>query len=68
MTPDTCIPIFSSGKSVAAILMGCLRQEDKLQYDSLVCSYWPEFTNGGKENLKISDIMRHEGGLRKFHK
>jgi CubicO group peptidase (beta-lactamase class C family) len=31
-----------------------------------VCKYWPEFAQNGKENLTISQILRHEAGLNTF--
>ena len=62
------MPIFSSGKSVASILMGMMRQEEKLKYDSLVMDYWPEFNSNGLEILKVEDVMRHEAGLSRLHK
>ena len=37
--------------------------EGRLDLDEKVSKYWPEFAKNGKENIKVSDIMRHEAGL-----
>jgi hypothetical protein len=39
-----------------------------IEYDAKVTKYWPEFGQHGKGDLTVSDILRHEGGLPKFHK
>jgi len=65
--PDSLQIIFSSGKSVASICMACLVDKGLLKYDDRVSKHWPEFAQNGKENLKICDILRHEGGMPWFH-
>lgn len=65
---DSNVCIFSSGKSIGAILLGRMRQEGKLDYDAYVKDYWPEHVGKGKEEIKVCDIMRHEGGMPRFHK
>ena len=42
-----------------------LVDQDLLRYDAQVSDYWPEFAQNGKggENIKISDVLRHESGL-----
>ena len=54
---------FSSGKSVAAILMGIMASDGNLEWDAPVTRYWPEFGKNGKDWIKVVDVMQHEGGL-----
>lgn len=63
---DTLTTIFSSGKSVASILMAIMVDQGHLNYEDPVVKYWPEFGNKDKSNIKVEDILRHEGGLEKL--
>ena len=66
--PDSMTQIMSSGKSVASILMTKMYELGVLDFDEKVASYWPEFGQNGKGELKVSDVMRHEAGLHRLHK
>ena len=48
---------------MASILIAKMVDEGRLDLDEKVSTYWPEFAKNGKENIKVSDIMRHEAGL-----
>ena len=63
---DSLTTIFSSGKSVASILLAILAGEGRLKFSDPICKHWPEFAQNGKETLTIADLMRHETGLQKF--
>ena len=39
--PDSLQPVFSSGKSVAAICMACLIDRGLLNYNDRVSRHWP---------------------------
>ena len=65
-TPDTLVNIFSSGKSLETIAIASLVGQGLLNYDAKIVEYWPEFGAKGKSELKIADLMRHEGGLASF--
>ena len=56
-------PVFSCGKNISSIVVARLVDKGLLKYDAKVAEYWPEFGINGKENIKIEDILRHEGGL-----
>ena len=66
--PDSLTHVFSSGKSIASILIAVLVDKGLLKYSDLVIKHWKEFGQNGKDKLTIADIMRHEGGLAKFNK
>ena len=55
--------IFSSGKTIASIVIATLVEKGLLDYDAKVCSYWPEFKTNGKEDITLADVLRHESGL-----
>jgi CubicO group peptidase (beta-lactamase class C family) len=46
--------VISTGKGVAAILLGSLRDQGLFDYDDKVAKYWPEFAQCGKENITIT--------------
>ena len=45
---DSLQNVFSSGKSVASILMGVMVAEDHLDWNAPVTKYWPEWAQNGK--------------------
>ena len=55
--------MFSSGKSIAAIVVAMLVDKGLLSYDAKVVSYWPEFGQNGKSDITLADVLRHEAGL-----
>ena len=67
-TPDSLTTIFSNGKTVAAVMMAVLHDKGLIDYGEKVAKYWPEFAQNGKENITISDVLRHEGQLEMFEK
>jgi len=65
-TPDTLTNVFSSTKSLTSIAMAALYDQDLLDYDAKISTYWPEFGQAGKGDTTIADLMRHECGLVAF--
>ncbi len=61
--PDTLQCVFSSGKSLSAACAAVLVGRGRLDYRERVSTYWPEFGKGGKEDITVADVMRHEAGL-----
>ena len=37
-----------------------------LCYDEKISSYWPEFSQHGKEGITLADVLRHESGVARF--
>ena len=60
---DTLFSIFSSGKAMAALVIAWLAEEDRLGYNQLVTTLWPDFGQHGKDKLTIAEIMSHQSGL-----
>lgn len=55
--------MFSSGKSIAAIVVAMLVDKGLLSYDEKIVNYWPEFGRNGKNEITLADVLRHEAGL-----
>jgi CubicO group peptidase (beta-lactamase class C family) len=60
---DTLVPVFSSTKAVAAIIIALLVDRGHLDYESPVRDIWPEFDQHGKGGLSIAQVMSHQAGL-----
>ncbi|WP_375500978.1 serine hydrolase domain-containing protein [uncultured Jatrophihabitans sp.] len=60
---DTLVPVFSTTKGVAALVVASLRSRGHLEYDAPVAKYWPEFAQHGKDELTVRQLLAHEAGL-----
>ena len=49
VSPDLTTTIYSSGKSLASILLAILYDRGLFQYEDQVAKYWPEFAKNGKK-------------------
>jgi len=63
---DTLTNVFSSTKSLAAICMARMVDQGRVDYNEKISKYWPEFSQNGKQNTTVADLMRHEAGLVSF--
>ena len=43
--------------------MALLVDKGLVQYEEKVATYWPEFAQGGKDEITVADVMRHSGGV-----
>ncbi|KAI1320811.1 hypothetical protein EDD11_009768 [Mortierella claussenii] len=55
--------VYSSGKVVEGIVVARLVDQGKLNYETKVSEYWPEFAQNGKDDVRLVDLMTHESGL-----
>ena len=55
--------VFSNSKTISAICVALIKEKGYLDYDEKVSTYWPEFAQNGKENVIISDILRHQANM-----
>lgn len=60
---DTLVPVFSTTKAVAALVIAWLYDTAALDYDQTVASLWPEFGEQGKDKLTIAQVLSHQAGL-----
>lgn len=61
--PDDLLPIFSSSKGGAGIVIACLVRDGLLNLDEKVATYWPEFAARGKESIPVRQLLSHQAGL-----
>ena len=60
---ETATVIFSCTKGVMAACAYLLVQEGRLDLDSPIARYWPEFAQAGKDGITVRDAMAHRAGL-----
>ncbi|KAL0491991.1 beta-lactamase domain-containing protein [Acrasis kona] len=60
---DSLQNVFSSSKAVTGIVISILVDRGFLKYEEPIATYWPEFAQGGKENVTVSDMLQHAGGV-----
>lgn len=60
---DTAAVIFSCSKGLMTIGAYLLVQEGRLDLDSPVGRYWPEFVRHGKESITVRSVLSHRAGL-----
>jgi CubicO group peptidase (beta-lactamase class C family) len=62
----TLTPVFSTGKAVMAVMIARLVDKGKLDYETAVAHYWPEFGQNGKSRITVGQLISHQGGLPGF--
>jgi CubicO group peptidase (beta-lactamase class C family) len=62
-TADTLVLVFSTTKGVTAACVHALVERGKLDLDTPVARYWPEFAANGKGGITLRDVMTHRAGL-----
>src|SRR5258708_38810086 len=55
--------VWSTTKGVVAIAAHILAQEGKLDFDTPVVDYWPEFAAEGKAGIPVRWLFCHKSGL-----
>ncbi|HET6671524.1 MAG TPA: serine hydrolase domain-containing protein [Pyrinomonadaceae bacterium] len=55
--------VYSATKGMAAMTLAIAHSRGWLDYDELVCKYWPEFAQNGKENITVRQLLAHQAGL-----
>ena len=59
----TLFSVFSSGKAMAALVIAHLADQDRLGYNQLVSTLWPDFAAHGKGELSVAQVLSHQAGL-----
>ena len=60
---DTMVNVHSTSKGIVAMIVAKLIDKGELELDKRVCDYWPEFSENGKENIKVRTLLSHRAGL-----
>ena len=63
---DTMALVYSATKGLAAMTLALAHSRGWLDYDELVCKYWPEFAQNGKEKITVRQLLAHQAGLFAF--
>lgn len=60
---DTIVNVYSTTKTMAALVMLMLADCGEIDFYEKVTKYWPEFGQNGKEDIEVRHIMSHSAGL-----
>ncbi|MBV9990725.1 MAG: beta-lactamase family protein [Alphaproteobacteria bacterium] len=62
-TRDTIVNVYSTTKTMTALVALMLADRGLIDFDAPVARYWPEFAANGKADVKVSHLMSHTSGL-----
>lgn len=65
-TEETIVPVFSTTKPIAALVMASIIDALPAQYETPVADVWPDFAANGKEDVTIGELLSHQAGLPGF--
>ena len=65
-TKDTIVPVHSTTKPIAALIVAMQVQARRLAYDLPVAHYWPEFGDDGKDQVTVAQALSHQAGVPGF--
>ena len=60
---DTLVLVFSTTKGMSSLALAVAHSRGLFGYDEKVASYWPEFAQGGKENVTVRELLAHQAGV-----
>jgi len=60
---DTMALVYSATKGLSAMTLALAHSRGWLDYDELVCTYWPEFVQNGKQRITVRQLLAHQAGL-----
>ena len=58
--------VYSATKGLAAMTLTVAHSRGWLDYDELVCKYWNDFGQNGKEKITVRQLLAHQAGLFAF--
>ncbi len=63
---NTIVNVYSTTKTMAAICVLMLADRKELNLSDPMARYWPEFAQGGKQDVTLAHVMSHSAGLSGF--
>jgi CubicO group peptidase (beta-lactamase class C family) len=60
---DTMVFVASTTKGLSAMAIALAHSRGLLDYEERVCTYWPEFSQNGKETVTVRQLLAHQAGL-----
>ncbi|MGD0321005.1 MAG: serine hydrolase domain-containing protein [Acidimicrobiales bacterium] len=61
--PDTLVNVFSIGKGLTAACVARLAGQGRLNMETPVATYWPEFAMAEKSAISVEQLLSHQAGL-----
>ena len=65
-TSETLVPVYSTTKGIAAIVVALCVERKQLRYEDRVAELWPAFGAHGKDKLTIAQALSHQAGVPGF--
>lgn len=65
-TADTIVPVYSTTKPIAALVLASLIDALPAGYETPVSDIWPEFAAEGKAAITLAEMVSHQAGLPGF--
>lgn len=65
---NTLVLVFSTTKGFSALALAVAHSKGFLDYDEKVATYWPEFSESGKINITVRQLLSHQAGLCRIDK
>jgi len=63
---NTMVLVFSTTKGLSGMVMALAHSHGWLDYETPVCTYWPEFAQQGKEKVTVRQLLSHQAALFAF--
>ena len=60
---DTIVNVWSTTKTMTFLVSLLLMEHGELDFDAPVATYWPEFAQGGKADIRFRHLLAHTAGL-----
>lgn len=64
---DTMVVVFSLTKGMSAVTLALAHSRGWLDCEARVADYWPEFSQNGKAEITVRQLLSHQAGLHAFH-
>ncbi|MBA2242666.1 MAG: beta-lactamase family protein [Chthoniobacterales bacterium] len=65
-TAETIVLFWSATKGLGSACLLHVLQEHEIELDRRVTEFWPEFGQGGKEEINLAQLLSHQAGLCAF--
>ncbi|MEO0700203.1 MAG: serine hydrolase domain-containing protein, partial [Pseudomonadota bacterium] len=65
-TPETIVPVYSTTKPIAALVLASVIDALPGAYDTRVADLWPDFAANRKAEITIAQLISHQAGLPGF--
>ena len=60
---NTVFPVYSTGKAMSSTVIHRLVEMGKVNYDTKIADFWPEFGCNGKEDMRVWHVLAYRAAL-----